>query len=140
MTKEGDNGQGQPRVLLAKTSLDGHWRGVTAVAKALQDAGIEVVMLGMARPEEIVSAAVDEDVDVVGLNVGGHVAIVKRILEQLRAGSVDIPVMAGGTLPPAACRSLEADGVAVFPPGSALADIVDAARRLTREKRGIDGD
>lgn len=118
------------RVLLAKTSLDGHWRGVTAVARALREAGYEVVQVGMARPEDIVNSAVEEDVDVVGLNVGGRVAVVNRIIDALEDADVHVPVIAGGTIPPSACRSLVERGVAVFPPGSMLSDIVDAVAAL----------
>lgn len=127
------------RVLLAKTSLDGHWRGVTAVGNALRDAGIEVVAIGMARPEEIVTAAVDEDVDVIGLNVGGRVAVVDRIVQALRDAGVRVPVMAGGTVPPSARRKLEADGIRVFPPGSMLSDIVETAHQLARANRETNG-
>ena len=63
------------RILMAKTGLDGHWRGPTIVARALRDAGFEVIMIGMARPEEVVQASIDEDVDLVGLNIGGHVDV-----------------------------------------------------------------
>jgi len=118
------------RVLIAKTSLDGHWRGVHVVAQALRDGGYEVIVLGMATAEEITAAAVQEDVDIVGLNVGGHVAIVERVLDALEAAGVTAPVMAGGTLPPSARRKLEARGVACFPPGSSLDGIVAAADRL----------
>lgn len=127
------------RVLMAKTGLDGHWRGVAVVARALRDAGFEVVMLGMARAEEIVRAAIDEDVDVVGLNVGGRIEVVERILDDLAAAGGDMPVMVGGTVPPQAVPRLEARGVAVFPPGSALDDVVAAAHRLTSEVHAREG-
>lgn len=126
--------EGRPvRVLLAKTSLDGHWRGVTAVAGALRNAGFEVIQIGMARPEDIVTAAVEEDVDVVGLNVGGRVTVVNRIVDALRSAGVCVPVIAGGTIPPSACRSLAERGISVFPPGSMLADIVKKVTSLTKE-------
>lgn len=120
-----------PRVLLAKTSLDGHWRGIQLVARALRDAGFEVVLAGMARPEEITSIAMSEDVDLIGLNVGGRVEIVERVLAHLRDHDVDVPVIAGGTIPPAMARRLADQDVRTFPPGSALGDIVDAARSLS---------
>lgn len=119
------------RVLIAKTSLDGHWRGVSVVARALRDAGFEVVLLGMATGEEIARAAVDEDVDLVGLNVGGRVEVAERIVATLRDEGLDVPVVAGGTIAPYAVRRLEALGVACFPPGSPLEGVVAAARRLT---------
>ena len=119
------------RILMAKTGLDGHWRGPTIVATALRDAGFEVIMIGMAKSDEVVQAAIDEDVDLVGLNVGGHVDVALRAVEQVQAACEGMPVFAGGVVPPHAKRRLEALGVEVYPPGSQLADIVDAARRLT---------
>ena len=119
------------RILLVKTSLDGHWRGLSVVARALRDAGFHVIMGGMLTGAEIVRAAVDEDVDLVGLNVGGHVLVVERVLGDLRAARPDLPIFAGGVLPPASCKRLSALGVECYPPGSSLDDIVAAARRLT---------
>jgi methylmalonyl-CoA mutase C-terminal domain/subunit len=119
------------RVLVAKTSLDGHWRGVYIVARGLQEAGFEVIMLGMASGEEIVAAAVEEDVALVGLNVGGRVEVVERTIDRLHEEAPDVPVIAGGTIAPWAARQLETKGVEVFPPGSSIAQIVEAARRLT---------
>ena len=119
------------RILLVKTSLDGHWRGLSVVARALRDAGFHVIMGGMLTGAEIVRAAVDEDVDLVGLNVGGHVQVVERVLAELRAARPDLPIFAGGVLPPASCKRLGALGVECYPPGSSLDDIVAAARRLT---------
>lgn len=136
------------KVLLAKTALDGHWRGVNTVARALRDGGFEVVLAGMARHDEIAAVAVDEDVDLIGLNVGGRIEVVERIIDTLDQKAPDIPVFAGGTVPPWAVRRLQARHVEVFPPGSSLADIVEAARRLatrrearpapTTETRGAD--
>ena len=120
------------RVLLAKTSLDGHWRGVMVVARALRDDGFEVVNVGMATADAIAAAARDEDVDLVGLNIGGRVEVVERVLDRLAEVAPDVPVFAGGTVPPWAAKRLAARGVEVFTPGSSPADIVDAARRLTR--------
>lgn len=122
------------RVLIAKTGLDGHWRGVTVVANALRDAGFEVITLGMARADEVVAAAVQEDVALVGLNVGGHIKVVERIIAAVRDVAPDLPIVAGGTLPPGALSRLDALGVPGFPPGSSLADIVEAARRLTENR------
>jgi methylmalonyl-CoA mutase C-terminal domain/subunit len=124
------------RVLLAKTGLDGHWRGLSVVAHALRDAGFEVVLAGMARPDEIVAAVEQEDVDLVGLNVGGRIEVVERIIESVRASVPDMPIFAGGTLPPAAVRRLQELDVEGFPPGSSLVSIVEAARRLTAGRVG----
>ena len=120
------------RIIIAKTGLDGHWRGTLLVSRALSDAGFEVIMLGMARGEDIVAAAVEEDADLVGLNIGGRVEIVERILDELAGAAPGVPVFAGGVVPPWVRRRLEQRGVEVFPPGSKLEDIVAAARRLTR--------
>jgi methylmalonyl-CoA mutase C-terminal domain/subunit len=122
------------RVLIAKTGLDGHWRGVSAVANALRDAGFEVVLGGMLNADQIVRLAVQEDVDLVGLNVGGRIEVVERIVAALREAAPDIPVFAGGTLPPPALRRLAELGIQGFPPGSSLADIAAAARELTAEE------
>lgn len=123
------------RVLVAKTSLDGHWRGLQIVAKTLRDAGFEVILLGMARDDEIAAAALSEDVDLVGLNVGGHLEVVERILDRLEGEGVDVPVMAGGTIPPHAARRLQERGVEIFPPGSPLDAIATTAARLVDEQR-----
>jgi methylmalonyl-CoA mutase C-terminal domain/subunit len=119
------------RVLLAKTALDGHWRGISVVARALRDGGFQVILGGMSTGTEIVRAAIDEDVDLVGLNVGGHVEVAERIIAQLRTARSDLPIFAGGIIAPWAAKRLRALGVEVFPPGSQLDEIVDCARRLT---------
>jgi len=126
-----------PRILLAKTALDGHWRGISVVARALRDGGFQVILGGMITGPEIVRAAVDEDVDLVGLNIGGHVEVAERILAEIRSSRPELPVFAGGVVAPWAAKRLRALGVEVFPPGSSLDDIVAAARRLTgRERAG----
>jgi|TARA_R100000005_G_scaffold96309_2_gene82257 methylmalonyl-CoA mutase C-terminal domain/subunit len=119
------------RILMAKTGLDGHWRGPTVVAKALRDAGFEVIMIGMARPEEVMQASIDEDVDLVGLNIGGHVDVAVRAIGMVRESRPEVPIFVGGVVPPHAKRKLEGLGVEVYPPGSQLPDIVAAAVRLT---------
>jgi methylmalonyl-CoA mutase C-terminal domain/subunit len=120
-----------PRVLIAKTSLDGHWRGVAIVSTALRDAGFEVILGGMLRASEIAQTAVDEDVDLIGLNVGGRIEVLERILDSLtEAGRGDVPVFVGGTIAPQVIPQLEARGISVHPPGTSLDQIVDAARRL----------
>ena len=119
------------RILLVKTALDGHWRGLSVVARALRDAGFHVIMGGMITGAEIVRAAIDEDVDLVGLNVGGHSAVVERIIGELRGARPELPIFAGGVLPPSTCRRLADLNVETYPPGSSLEQIVDAAQRLT---------
>lgn len=101
------------------------------MATALRDAGFEVIMIGMVQAGELVQAAIDEDVSLVGLNVGGHVDVALRAVKQIQDACSGVPVFAGGVVPPHARRKLEALGVEVYPPGSQLAEIVDAARRLT---------
>jgi methylmalonyl-CoA mutase cobalamin-binding domain/chain len=118
------------RVLLAKVGLDGHDRGVKIVARALRDAGMEVVYTGLHRsPEEIVATAVQEDVDVIGLSVlsGSHLELTRAVLEELRArGGADIPVVVGGTVPARDHDTLRALGVrrVLTPSDYKLADIV----------------
>jgi methylmalonyl-CoA mutase C-terminal domain/subunit len=119
------------KILLAKTAVDGHWRGVSLVARALRDAGFEVVLGGMAKPEEIVMSAVDEDVDLVGLSVGGHIDVVMRVVDRLAETRPELPVFVGGAIAPWARRALEERGLRVYPPGSKLEDIVAAAHELT---------
>ena len=81
------------RVLIAKTSLDGHWRGVNVVSRALREGGFEVILAGMATADTIARVAADEDVDLIGLNVGGRVEVVERILDTLIEQSVTTPVL-----------------------------------------------
>jgi methylmalonyl-CoA mutase C-terminal domain/subunit len=116
---------------VAKTGLDGHWRGVSIVARALRDAGFEVILVGMARADEIVAMAVQEDVDLIGLNVGGRIEVVERIIDTLRDVLPNTPIFAGGTIPPTSVTRLAALGVRSFPPGSSLHSIVDTAAELT---------
>lgn len=132
--KASNSGAALGRVVVAKTSLDGHWRGVSVVARALRDVGFEVILLGMVKDREIARAAIDEDADLVGLNIGGRVQVAERIIETLREEKYQGPIFAGGTIPPYAVRKLGLLGVECFPPGSSLDDIVAAAIRLTSGK------
>jgi len=104
------------RVLIAKAGLDGHDRGVKIVARALRDAGMDVVYTGLHRtPEEIVAAAVQEDVDAIGISLlsGAHMTLVPRVLELLReAGADDRVVIVGGVIPDEDIPALRAAGVA----------------------------
>ncbi len=122
-----------PRVLMAKTSLDGHWRGINVVSRALRDGGFEVILAGMITADTIATVAADEDVDLIGLHVGGRVEVVERILDTLAANNVTVPVIAGGTIPHYAAKRLEGRSVSCFPPGSSLDDIVARARQLTNQ-------
>ncbi|MBU2547363.1 MAG: cobalamin-dependent protein [Proteobacteria bacterium] len=114
------------RVLIAKTSLDGHWRGVVTVAAAFRNAGMEVIYAGQATAEQILQTALQEDVDVVGLNIGGRFGHVEELIEMLKEnGMGDLLVVAGGPLLDEDIPELKRLGVAeVFPSGSRTKDIV----------------
>ncbi len=125
----------QVRVLLAKTGLDGHDRGMKVVAMFLRDAGMDVVYLGIhCTTETIVRAAIDEDVDVIGLSrLGGtHLAHSRELIEQLRQqGLGNLPVVIGGTIPVEDLAALEKLGVrAVLRPGSSREEIVTVVEQL----------
>ncbi len=117
------------RVLVAKPGLDGHDRGAKVIARALRDAGMEVIYTGLRQtPEMIVSAAVQEDVNVIGLSIlsGAHNAIVPRVLELLRQKEMtDVMLIVGGIVPDEDAAALKSQGVAaVFQPGASLEAIV----------------
>lgn len=121
------------RILVAKPGLDGHDRGAKVVARALRDAGFEVVYTGLHQtPEMIAAAAVQEDVDAVGLSImsGAHNTLFPAVLEALRAkGADDIVVFGGGIIPNEDVARLTASGVkGLFTPGTPLASIVDWVR------------
>ncbi len=129
------------RILIAKPGLDGHDRGAKVVARALRDAGFEVIYTGLHQtPEMIVAAAVQEDVDAIGLSIlsGAHMALFPRILQLLREqGAGDIVVFAGGIIPDDDVPALKAAGIAeVFPPGTPLARIVEWVRENVKP-RGV---
>lgn len=123
-------------MLIAKPGLDGHDRGAKVVARALRDAGCEVIYLGLRRSAaEIVSAAVDEDVDVIGLSVlsGAHLGLTRKVLAELERESADIPVVLGGTIPVSDQVRLRELGVAaVFTSSARLEEVVAEVRRLAR--------
>ena len=121
------------RVLVAKPGLDGHDRGAKVIARALRDAGMEVIYTGLRQtPEMIVNAALQEDVQVIGLSIlsGAHNAIVPRVMELLRDnGMTDVMVIVGGIIPDEDAAALKALGVAeVFQPGASLDAIVEFIR------------
>jgi methylmalonyl-CoA mutase C-terminal domain/subunit len=118
------------RVVVAKPGLDGHDRGAKVVARALRDAGIEVVYTGLHQtPDQIVETAIQEDADVIGLSVlsGAHLTLFAAVVEKLRArDAADIVVFGGGIIPEADITELEALGVAkIFTPGATTQSIVD---------------
>jgi methylmalonyl-CoA mutase, C-terminal domain len=121
------------RVVVAKPGLDGHDRGAKIVARALRDAGMEVIYTGLHQtPEQIVETAIQEDADAVGISLlsGAHMTLVPRILELLReSGAEDVLVVLGGTIPDDDADELRKQGVAaVFGPGAPTSDIVDFLR------------
>jgi methylmalonyl-CoA mutase C-terminal domain/subunit len=124
------------RVLVAKPGLDGHDRGAKLVARALRDAGFEVIYTGIRqKPEVIASIAVQEDVDLVGLSIlsGAHMGLTRKTIEALRAaGADDIKVVVGGTVPQVDVEPLlELSAAAVFPTGTPIETLVDDVRQLT---------
>ena len=124
------------RVLVAKPGLDGHDRGAKIIARALRDAGMEVIYTGLRQtPEMIVSAAIQEDVDCIGLSIlsGAHNAIVPRITQLLReANAQDILLVLGGTIPDADIEPLKQAGVAaIFGPGTPLDTTIQFIRDHT---------
>jgi methylmalonyl-CoA mutase C-terminal domain/subunit len=122
------------RVLVAKPGLDGHDRGAKVIARALRDAGMEVIYTGLRQtPEMIASAAVQEDVDVIGLSIlsGAHNTLCPRLMELLRTkGMTDVIVLIGGIIPEADIPALKQSGIAeVFLPGTPTQAIVDFIRQ-----------
>lgn len=126
------------RVLVAKPGLDGHDRGAKVIARALRDAGMEVIYTGLRQtPEMIAEAALQEDVDVVGLSIlsGAHMALVPKILELLRAnGLSEVRVFLGGIIPDEDVPALKGMGVAgIFGPGANTETIVNAVREAVQK-------
>ncbi len=126
------------RVLVAKPGLDGHDRGAKVIARALRDAGMEVIYTGLRQtPEQIVNAALQEDVDAIGLSIlsGAHMHLFPRILELKREKKLDdVMVFAGGIIPDHDIPRLKEIGIAeVFPPGSSLEEIVEFVKIHSRK-------
>ncbi|MEP7105186.1 MAG: cobalamin B12-binding domain-containing protein [Chloroflexota bacterium] len=124
-----------PRVLVAKPGLDGHDRGAKVVARALRDGGFEVIYTGIRqRPAEIAAAAVQEDVQLVGLSIlsGAHLSLTRKTVEALRAaGAADVLVVVGGTIPASDVPRLKAAGAAaVYPTGTGLGELVESMKDL----------
>lgn len=123
------------RVLLFRTSLDGHWRGIAVVASALRDAGMEVIYGGILNPEDAASVAIQEDVDVIGLSIGGGYGVIQKLLQVLAEHKFDSLIVAGGTIPPPDVPLLEGMGIhKVFSPGTALDTIVAYIRDKVRSR------
>ena len=125
------------RVVIAKPGLDGHDRGAKVIARALRDAGMEVIYTGLRQtPEQIVAAALQEDADVIGLSIlsGAHTKICPRVMELVREqGLDDVLVLVGGIIPNVDVPNLEAIGIkGIFRPGSTMKEIVDFIERFVR--------
>jgi methylmalonyl-CoA mutase C-terminal domain/subunit len=117
------------RIVIAKIGLDGHDRGAKVIARALRDAGMEVIYTGLHQtPDQVVAAAVDEDADAIGISIlsGAHMTLVPKVIEGLEAHEADdVLVLVGGTIPRDDAEELRQRGVAaVFTPGAPMSDIV----------------
>jgi methylmalonyl-CoA mutase, C-terminal domain len=122
--------QGRPRILVAKPGLDGHDRGIKVVARALRDAGMEVIYTGLHQsPEQIASAAIQEDVDAVGMSClsGAHMTLFPKVVELIRdQGGEDILVFGGGIIPDSDVPKLKEAGIAeIFTPGAPTSSIIE---------------
>ena len=131
--------QGKIRVVVAKPGLDGHDRGAKIIARALRDAGMEVIYTGLHQtPEQIVETVIQEDADAVGLSIlsGAHMTLVPRVMELLSAQGVDdVVVTVGGTIPSEDVAELKSRGVAeVFTPGTSTEQAVDFIRQAVAKR------
>lgn len=132
------------KVLVAKLGLDGHDRGAKVVARALRDAGMEVIYTGIRQtPEQVVETAIQEDVDVIGVSIlsGAHISLMRRLMDLLKErGLSDIPVFLGGTIPLLDVPVLERMGIRrVFLPGTSLSEIVNCVYDEAIKKRMKEG-
>jgi methylmalonyl-CoA mutase C-terminal domain/subunit len=130
------------KVLVAKLGLDGHDRGAKVIARALKDAGMEVVYTGLRQtPEQIVKAALQEDVDVIGVSIlsGAHLELVPLVVQQMKEkGLNDVVLVVGGVIPPQDIPKLKEIGVdEVFLPGSSLKEIAEKITKAVAAKRGL---
>jgi methylmalonyl-CoA mutase C-terminal domain/subunit len=133
----------RPRVLIGKPGLDGHDRGAKVTARALRDAGMEVIYTGLRQtPEMIVEAALQEDADAIGLSIlsGAHMPLMQRIMELMAANEMsDVPVFLGGIVPDDDIPRLREMGVAaVFGPGASLDDVIAAFRQAIAARRATE--
>ncbi|KUO91300.1 MAG: methylmalonyl-CoA mutase [Thermocladium sp. ECH_B] len=127
------------KVIVAKLGLDGHDRGAKVIARALAEAGMDVVYTGMRQtPSQIIETAIQEDADVIGDSIlsGSHLELVGELMSEMRKRGIDVPVMVGGIIPPEDEDSLKRMGVAeVFGPGTPLSIIVEKVKSLAMVKR-----
>jgi methylmalonyl-CoA mutase C-terminal domain/subunit len=132
------------RIIVAKAGLDGHDRGAKVIARALRDAGMEVIYTGLFQtPEQIVQTAIQEDADGIGLSIlsGAHMTLFPLVVEQLRAqGAGDIVFFGGGTIPADDAKELRRLGVReIFTPGAPLSDIISFVERECGKRRELTG-
>jgi methylmalonyl-CoA mutase C-terminal domain/subunit len=130
------------RILIAKPGLDGHDRGAKIIARALRDAGMEVIYTGLRQtPEQIVAAAIQEDVDAIGVSIlsGAHMTLFPRILELMRERGIgDIPLFGGGIIPDEDIPKLKAAGVdEIFTPGTPIETIISYIRKRLGQSETI---
>jgi methylmalonyl-CoA mutase C-terminal domain/subunit len=125
------------RVLVAKPGLDGHDRGAKVVARGLRDAGFEVIYTGLHQtPDMVVTAALQEDVDVIGLSIlsGAHLPLVHAVQDRMKAANLKKPIFVGGIIPPDDAKALLDSGVAaVFGPGSSIQEIAERIHQLVAQ-------
>ena len=130
------------RVVIAKPGLDGHDRGAKVIARALRDAGMEVIYTGLRQtPEQVAQAALQEDADIIGLSIlsGAHMVLVPRLLELLREKKIAdrVKVLVGGIIPDADIAALKKAGVAeIFQPGASTQQIIDFIHKAVPSQRG----
>lgn len=129
-------------MLIAKVGLDGHDRGAKVVARGLRDLGMEVIYTGLRQtPEQIVRAAIQEDVDVIGISIlsGVHLELIPKIVELMKKYNLnDIGIVVGGVIPPEDIPKLKEIGVdEVFLPGSSIKEIAEKITEIVKKKRGI---
>src|SRR5258708_1446613 len=135
--KKATTQQGPQRILIAKPGLDGHDRGAKIIARALRDAGHEVIYTGLHQtPEMVVTAAIQEDADLVGLSIlsGAHLHLVEEIIRQFKkAGHPKVKIFVGGIIPDDDVKKLKKMGVNnVFTPGTPMAEIIGAIERILK--------
>ncbi len=126
------------RVLVAKPGLDGHDRGAKVVARGLRDSGFEVIYTGLHQtPDMVVTAALQEDVDIVGLSIlsGAHLPLVSAVQEKMIERKISTPIFVGGIIPPDDAATLLKQGVAaVFGPGSSIPEIVESIKKIVADR------
>jgi methylmalonyl-CoA mutase C-terminal domain/subunit len=130
------------KVIVAKLGLDGHDRGAKVIARALKDAGMEVVYTGLRQtPEQIVKTAIQEDADVIGVSIlsGAHLELIPKVVEIMRKNGLnDVGLVVGGVIPPEDIQKLKSLGVDdVFLPGSSLKEVAEKVKQVAEKKRGI---